>query len=734
MHTRNNLNDPDRFQPKLSWSSLNDNLIESFYRPALKNAILYQRKAGYFSSTSFVGITKEIIELIENNGRIQLITSPNFSASDKNILEKSITEREDTLSKLFFDDLLDDPDDTKQNFVKLMAYMLVHKVQGRSQLEIKIALTDSGTGIFHEKLGIIYYPDNEAISFSGSVNETISGWSKNIENFKVFTSWSDETNKQAIEDDKKSFDSLWRGNISNVKIFDLPTAVKEHMLKISPKSDAEYKETLEKVCQSIGYKKQALNEFLRDYQIEAKNNWIRNNYRGLFTMATGTGKTFTALGCINQFQHAKKRTMTIIACPQTHLVDQWKREVGQYNSHMPESKQVVVERDIICYGENHSWKNQFECMMNDFNRKLFGGGYIVQHVLIYVTHATLNSKDFKEFIQRIDDAEKLLIVDEVHNIGADLSQRALLEEYNARLGLSATPVRHYDPEGTKTIMAYFDDVVFELSLEYAIKKEYLCGYDYHPYYVELNSDEMDMYEELTRKIAVQYAAKKSHKHTDEKDNFNPEIKRSNLVANAQNKIDTLTDILDSGLNIKQTLIYCTSNPSPVMPLGSPSQLKLVKQVLSKNNIISTSVTFENPTKDRTIILDTLSQGHYDCITAVRCLDEGVDIPSVEIAIIMASSGNPRQYIQRRGRVLRQSSKTGKQKAVIYDLLVKPPVTKDQLINLRERKLVAREMLRHKEFALLALNKESAIEKIKEVADTYNIDFQMLDSKYIDNMN
>ena len=174
---------------------------------------------------------------------------------------------------------------------------------------------------------------------------------------------------------------------------------------------------------------------------------------------------------------------------------------------------------------------------------------------------------------------------------------------------------------------------------------------------------------LTKKIAAKYSMKKRDEKQEQEYSYNAEIQRADLVANAQNKLLVLEKIINSIFNIKQTLIYCTSNPSPIASLSNTTQLNDVKKILNDNQRVSTSITFENPTKDRRMILEKLSQGHYDCITAIKCLDEGVDIPSVETAIIMASSGNPKQYIQRRGRVLRQNKKTGKTKAIIYDILV-----------------------------------------------------------------
>ena len=727
----------DRFELKLNWNSLKDDLVEEFYRPALKDAILYQRKAGFFSSATFMDIANEVISIIGKKGRIQLITSPKLSAVDIDILKKSVEEKDRLISDLCLKEFFDDQDETKNDFRKLMAYMLVNQINGHPQLEIKIAFTKDGQGIFHEKLGIIHYLDGEIITFSGSVNETNYAWSKNIENFKAFCSWRGDTDKKAIDYDIKSFNDLWEGRETKVHIYDLPKAVEEKILEIRPESDTEFKEIFQRVCKKLGFKAEEIEnkkEELRDYQKDARKKWVENMCRGIFSMATGTGKTFTAFGCMSEFQKSEEQTVTIIACPQTHLVDQWRRVSKEYNNFMPDEDQISLEREVTCYGDNPRWHAELQSILMDYDEKLLNGEILIKNFIIYVTHKTLNSKKFKDCILSIKNGKKLLIVDEVHNIGSELAQPALLEKYDGRLGLSATPIRHYDKDGTTALRQYFDDVVFELELKEAIDEGHLCSYDYFPYYAELNYEEMEVYNNLTRKIAEKYANKDRHQ-TDEEDNNNPEIKRANLIANAENKLDILQEILNSITNMKQTLIYCTSDPSPAIPFGSPTQLDKVEKILVKNNIVSTSITFRNPTKDRSMILQKLAVGHYDCITAVRCLDEGVDIPSVETAIIMASSGNPKQYIQRRGRVLRQSKKTGKEKAIIYDILVKPPLPdEDSDISKRDQKLVAKELLRHKEFASIALNRQDAIENIKAVAKMYKIDFESLDEKYIQDLN
>ena len=493
---------------------------------------------------------------------------------------------------------------------------------------------------------------------------------------------------------------------------------------------------MKKVQEIIRKEKKKVTIELKPHQEDARDAWVKNNFQGMLAMATGTGKTFVAFGCINKVQNIHERTVVIIACPQKHLVEQWKEEIKNYNSGVINDEKIHISPQITCNSDYTNWRTQIEKILNDFNMPLLETKkYIIDHFVIFTTHATLDSDDFKEKILKIKNAKKIVIVDEVHNIGSESSQDSLLDEYDFRLGLSATPIRHFDPEGSQVILSYFGGIVFTLDLEEAIKKGILCPYDYIPYYVSLNPDEMDKHRSLTAQIARKISQKKSHP-LEEEDDSNPELRRADLVANAENKYDTLREILAITNNqLDQTLIYCTNNPSPVLPYGSPKQLKRVKQILTSRHIVSDSVTWEDPTKDRLKILNNLANEHFDCVTAVRCLDEGVDIPSVKTGIFMASSGNPKQYIQRRGRVLRISEKTGKTHATIYDILVTPPLPdpgSDASRN--ERKLIAKELLRHKEFAEIARNKKDAVDRIRDTARIFNIDLDALDDDYIENIN
>ena len=559
------------FDPKLNWISSKDNLIDDFYKPCLSNCEKYQRLSGYFSSTSFANVVYEILEFIEKKGKIELITSPNLSQIDKKIFEQSVQDAENLLSNIFFKDLKNDPENLKIHFAKLMAYMLTNKIEGTSQLEIKIAIPDEGPGLYHQKIGILHYRNGEKISFSGSVNETASGWGENIENFKVFCSWNDETHVNAISHDQRTFNDLWSNNEEEISVYDLPNAVKEHLLKIRPKSTEEFEEILSKVQKIVRKSKNKTRLELFQYQKDARTAWINNNFQGMFAMATGTGKTFASFGCIHEIQKSNDRTVTVIACPQKHLVEQWSEEIKSYSLDVGNDEKIRITSHVTCHSDYANWRRQFEKILNDFNIPLLGTkNYITNHFVIFTTHDTLGSKDFKEKILKIKNAKKFLIVDEVHNITFKSSSNTLLSDYDFRLGLSATPLRHYDPEGTQIISDYFKGVVFTLDLEEAVKRNILCPYDYIPYYIPLNPDEMDQYRNLTVQIARKIDRKQ--KHTQEKDDSRPELRRADLVANAENKYDVLKEILDLlGNQLNQTLIYCTNNPSPALPLNSPRQ-------------------------------------------------------------------------------------------------------------------------------------------------------------------
>jgi len=763
------------FDPKLTWNSITDDCINDFYKPSLKNCKLYQRSSGYFSSSVFAHVAREILDFIETGGRIELIASPQLSTSDKELFEQSVLEREKLLGTILLQDLKKDPDNLKFEFSKLMGYMLTNQINGKPQLEIKIAVPSRGAGIYHQKIGILHYENEDRIAFSGSINETGPAWYDNKENFTAFRSWADDTNSQGVVDNQRIFNNLWNGDDKGVNVFDLPQAVNEQLLQIRLKSNEEVRETIEKIkkiIENTSTKENSSEESnieeskikeviekikLRDYQETARQKWIKNNFCGLLEMATGTGKTYTAFGCINKLQNIHQRTAIIIACPQKHLIEQWNEELIKWNNLVEDSDKVVIENTVIC-DSDYSWRDKFDELLHDYNVPPLGSNsYITNNLVIFTSHTTLGSNDFTQRISSLKDTKKLLIVDEVHNIGETSSKTSLLEEYDCRLGLSATPNRHMDDIGTGILKDYFHSndcdaknngdakicskcnkelILHKLDLRKAIHELHvLCTYEYYPYYVELTSEEMEIYNDLTAQIAQTEAKKMKGTPLTKADKW-AYLARTYLVQNAENKDKKFDEILTTEFNNnpKLTLIYCTSHPRTDAPPNSPKQLERVKNILFEKGIKSDSVTFDDPTKTRGDILKLLESNVFGCITAVKCLDEGIDVPAVENGIFMASSGNPKQFVQRRGRILRKNKLTGKTSAKIYDILVSPPIPNEgDHVNKNEKKLIAKELLRHKDFADISENKYQAFEKISDIAKKFEINLDKLDYEYIKNL-
>ncbi len=405
-------------------------------------------------------------------------------------------------------------------------------------------------------------------------------------------------------------------------------------------------------------------------------------------MATGTGKTITALGALAELCRSQGRLVIVMACPYKHLVSQWADEFARFGyKYLKVFGLANAQQDKLA--------NQF---LN------FSAGYI-DNLVILTTHDTFATPKFWQIIEQ-KSVPLLLIADEVHELGATKRQLGLREAYIYRLGLSATPKRWLDDMGTDLLFSYFDKTVFSFSLADAIPK-YLTPYDYFPYFVELQDDELEKYYELTGKIV-----RRANVTQSDEDEI-PElylIERQKIIINAKAKFDPFENIIRDLQNTTHTLVYC-----------SPQQIKHTQNLLNIHNIIQHRFTGQESLKERERLLSSFAKGQHKMLVAMKCLDQGVDVPATRNAIILASSGNPKQFIQRRGRVLRKSP--GKEKAAIYDIIVVPTLNNNQLdkatFNM-ERKILKRELIRYNEFASLALNSTYALNKIGPIKRQYRL--------------
>ncbi len=443
---------------------------------------------------------------------------------------------------------------------------------------------------------------------------------------------------------------------------------------------------------------------LWNHQIEAIHNWTENGSRGLLEMATGTGKTLTALGCLKEKIIRENKLLVVIACPFNHLVSQWERELEKIG---------IFSHKMTADSTNPKWKKELKNALIDIKIGTYN------YIIVLTTHKTMSSPKFIDLINDASnkDNETLLIVDEVHGIGAPEMRKGLISRYDYRLGLSATPSRWMDEDGTGEIMDFFQGTVFKFDLQKAINtinpstgESFLCPYEYKPYLVDLNYEEISSYNELSKKIAQAYS----------KGNSLPELisNRHEIVDNASNKYGSLKNILDNIPNIQHTLVYC-----------SPRQIESVQKILNEKAIIQHKFTMKEGVhkrkeyggiSQREYLLKNFDKGVYQALVAIKCLDEGIDIPSAKIAVMMSSTRNPIQYVQRRGRILRRDP--GKEKAIIYDLIVIPqPDLEDYEYKKVERKLIQKEIDRYREFASTAINHEDCLNVITELEKKLGVD-------------
>lgn len=691
-------------------SNFDNNIVEDFFVPLLSNSTSYDRMSGFFTSESLALAIRGIQGLIKNKGHMRLITSPYLNDNDSKIIQKyhdNPIELRSNLSKIIETILNDDFCSTEES--NILGWMLLNQY-----LEIRIVLVTEeesilngpdaySSGIFHNKIGIAKDNSGNIVSFSGSINETKGGWKNNIESFEVFCNWEQGSDKH-IAPHITRFESYWNiGKTNRTITVELPEAVKNKWIKSIPKN---FSPTLSK---HSGFA-------LRNYQERAIQAWAQNNYRGIFNMATGTGKTITAIFGIKELISTMKNFVLIVAVPFQHLIKEpWKNEIDKFLL-----KDVKDNTTILAFSGNKKWESELSDAILDYKLKT------ITSIVIISTYDTLSSTKFLSHVEKVSHSV-ILVTDEVHNSGADTYRNCLNPNYPYRLGLSATPARYLDDDGTSFIEKYFEKEVFNFDISKAITeinpdtgKTYLAPYYYHPIFVNLNSEEITKYREYSHKIA------KIPRNDPTPDQINYRqhlmIQRSRIVKNANNKInvfkDKIKEFKDNGV-FDHCLIYCSDGKDAS---SDERTITTIISLLNSFDINSRRFTSDDSFDERRELLDLFSKGEISTLVAIKCLDEGVDVPSTKNAIIMASTGNPREFIQRRGRILRPSA--NKQYATLYDFVVVPndnPKDRDT-----ELQVLKSEYLRFDEFSRISINSTENDQIFRTILQNKNINPEFLE--------
>lgn len=672
-----------------------DDLSGEVLIPAFIEADHVDCMMGFFSSEALASLAPGLATYIkESSNSFRLIISPFLSQEDQHAIELGIKEPDDIANELF-SELFSLEDLLQTHTLKCLSYLL-----GQGRLELKISLMKNG--LFHPKVWLFSKMGNK-IAVHGSSNFTKKGIKRNFEQITISKSWSDKTQEYIVEKLDKQFKRLWDNCEINCVVVSASKALKERLLReynssFPPTEEdflslynearcvhemcAEEVENYTFIRRNIftipAWLKYSTGSF--QHQGQAVDAWCNAGYKGVLEMATGSGKTITAMICAHRLFDETKPLLIVVAAPYLPLIEQWCGEIEVFG--LKPANLTKVPGAARRSRELQKIRRRIKAQASDVE-------------VVVVSHDTLCDKEFQVGIARFD-CTKMLVADEVHNLGRHEFISSPPEFFDFRLGLSATPERQYDPEGTEALFDYFGPAVFQFTLQEAIGK-CLVEYDYYVHPVYLTEEEMDHWYELSQKIR-QNAWRAEGRGPDE---YLAKLfrDRRKLLETASNKIDRLKALLEKENinNLKHALIYATDK--------DPQQLKDINALLVDKGILFHQLTAEE-TRQREkcqLVVQSFQDGKIQILTAKRVLDEGVNIPQINKAFILASTTVERQWVQRRGRLLRTCKETKKTHSEIHDFIALPAGYDEIALDDDAKKLIKSELRRIQEFAGSARN-------------------------------
>lgn len=654
------------------WSGEND-LINEFYIPCLSESIEYCRAVGYFNSSILCYITNGLFPFIQNGGKVRILCSTNLSEKDEKDLSLGYDIRKIIQGKI--ESELTAALDLNLANIKNLCWLVKN-----DRLDIKICLrTKDGSfknpKLFHEKFGIFRDTYGNAVSFLGSINETYGGWIDNEESFEVSFNWVPALAGR-VESKAQRFEKLWNGTAKDVMTYSFPEACRKQLIAHAP----EY--PLEGVYHSEAARKRVCFQ-PRNCQEAAKDYFMTSGFNCLFMMATGCGKTKAALYAMSQLDSWK---VLLICVPGIELVEQWGTEVSIF---FPD---VTV---IRCSTLHPDWKRLLLALIQ---------AKIPRKAVIISTYDGVVSDFSMDKWKTIKPENLALICDEAHNIGAKTTRRIMELDPQYRIGLSATPARNFDEEGSELILKYFNHQKYEFSIHDAQREHYLVEYEYRILPILMDDSDWQDYIQATQKISkCQYSLKNESIDSAKRNSIEERIAelyrdRADLIKKSDGKIEMFDSIFAELPSESRILIY----GEDLLQLQ-----KFQKKLKSLGQPFFEYTGDKDAQKARPIMLQQFAQGIRKILLAIGCLDEGVDIPACDAAIFVSSSASERQFIQRRGRVLRVAP--GKQKAWIYDFLVIPQL--DSSANDEEHQLALKMI--ESQFHRINLMVEDALNGLSE---------------------
>ena len=666
-----------------------DPFISDVLIPCFRSSTAVDCMVGFFTSEVLASLAPGLATFInESHGVFRLVISPIIRSEDWEAIEAGVSSAEEA-TIAYFDEAQVTEDAIQRHTLECLSWLLRH-----GRMEIQIALVRQG--LFHPKVWLFHDGQGQTLCAHGSTNLTASGMHRNVEQVAVCSNWGDSDDKYTVGRLDEQFQKLWSHQAEECLVVPVPKALKERLVQTystqDPPQELDFSTLYDKAVKEAPQEYTAQSSIRRStfqipaslsfregpfaHQGEAVEAWCDAGFHGVLEMATGAGKTIAAMIAAYRLFEVHKPLLIVVAAPYLPLVQQWCDEIEPFG---------ITPIDLTSAGG----PRERASTLGHANRRL--QRQIEDVVAIVVTHDTLTNPSFHEELERFK-ATILLIGDEVHGLGSESFVGHPPERVDYRLGLSATPVRQYDEEGTKALFDYFGPVVYEFPLGKAVGT-CLVPYDYFVHPVNLNEEEMFRWHELTQKIR-----RNSWRVNDEPSAHIQRLLRERraILENASSKVAELREVLQSEdpRKLKHTLIYASDK--------APEQLEKVNETLRDLGVRYHQLTYEETgnRKKTQEILKSFQEGHLQVLTAKRVLDEGVNIPQIQKAFILASTTVERQWVQRRGRLLRKCSETNKTHSEIHDFVVLPG---EEHLDGGTRQMVESELVRIREFASLARN-------------------------------
>jgi superfamily II DNA or RNA helicase len=733
-----------QYKSKTEWEPL------GFFSECLCNSIQFDLMLGFFSSSAIRTLVDGFALFLYNGGTMRLIINNILSERDKNAIVAGTQEEKTTLFD--FSDIetlkkvLSEKD---KHFFECLSWLIANK-----RIEIKIISPKNSIGISHTKSGIFGDGVN-LIGFNGSCNFTQTALLENIESIDAFCDWDGDINTAKIQNTIATFDNTFSGSDDSVnyidpkeitisiernfgnrtidelleqeeKLFENDNKmIRPSLKKVIDKAQNKVTQTIETLKVEQSKPRFPYPEGAREYQQIAFENWKNNKQQGLFAMATGTGKTITSLNCLLEIYKKTGYYKALILVPTITLVNQWKAECRKFNFS-----------SILTVSSKSNWRNDFATIIT--KEQLFPTEQV--SFIVISTYASFGRANIFAELNQLP-SKTLLIADECHNMGSGMMLKLLLKiNCKRRIGLSATPERQFDDEGNEKLFAFFNSsngYTYGYSMKDAIENDVLCRYYYYPHLVTLTELEMNEYMDISLKIAKYFDPSKDKFIKNDPILTALLLARKRIIHKAFSKVSIFSDIIKEYYqkkgSLKYTLVYvpegndtndyfetdrCSNTDEAEIDDDAVHLIDVFTKAVKDTNSTITTKKFISGTNDRDEILEQFSKGEIDVLTSMKCLDEGVDVPRAELAIFCASTGNPRQFVQRRGRILRKHP--DKQFAYIHDLVVIPEINSNSDSYSMERSILKKELERVNNFASLSENSSHTVNVLLDIMNYYNL--------------